>query len=270
MLNICLLKCNVYNYKKNIVDLYKNLFDIEIKKVYDCLNNEIPSDKEIKNFDIFIITGARCIEVLCNEKKEMINILLILIRKILDNGKKIYATCFGHQILSHFFGATISRRCIKNEWEIGLINLKLNKPTKKLIENINELTIMTTHRDYVNNINETNLLPLTKDSHTFLITIDKKNKIQTISCQGHFLFNKSYFLKDKKGFFNRPYPIKYTNNFINNQLEDKNIQNKYILSRDIFKSFLKKYLIENVSINTSIIDLYKSEQKNSKEIIPKC
>ena len=50
--------------------------------------------------------------------------ILQLIKDIINFNKIIYGTCFGHQIISHFFGAQIERRCKKNLWEIGFIEFK--------------------------------------------------------------------------------------------------------------------------------------------------
>lgn len=277
MVNICLLKCNIYNYKKKIELLYEKLFDNKIHRedIYDCLNNQYPTDSEIEKYDLFIITGARCIEVLCRDKINLLENLLILIRKIIDHKKKIYATCFGHQILSHFFGATVKRRCSKNEWEIGFIKLALNEPTNNLIpynnNPNNNITIMSTHRDYVNNIKDCkNLYPLAKKSHSLLISLDNNREIQTISCQGHFLFGEKYFQKDKKDFFNRPYPKKYTHNFLENQITDPQVKEDYLNSRCQFKKFIKKYLLEKQTISQDTINNYQTAKNNSEEIIPKC
>ena len=204
MVNICVLKCNTYRLKEKIQTYYQDFFDTIIpdENIFDCIYDRFPNKNEIKRFDLFILTGTKCIKVLCGNKPEFISKLLSTIKIILDYDKVIYGTCFGHQIISHFFGAVIKRRCPKNYWEIGFLELPLEEPFKKLKplkqNKIDSLTMITVHHDYVADIENTSLCPVMIDSNCFLVTFNKKGQIQTLTCQGHFLFDESYFTKHHK------------------------------------------------------------------------
>lgn len=275
---ICIIKSNTYRLNLKIKEYYQNFFNLTIDDddIYNTKYNEYPSIKTIEDYDIFIFTGTKCIDILCNDKPDFLEKMLKLIKDIIDANKLIYGTCFGHQLLSHFFGASIKRRCENNYWEIGFINLPLNKIGKNLFPfdkcpKITNLTQITVHHDYVYSIENTNLYPLLKNQNSLLITLNKENKIQTISCQGHFLFDESYFLKHHVNMIeNNEIEYKYKKNLIENQLGSQEVKKKYLLSKKYMKQFVKYYLIDRNTVTRTLLDIIKKNLYSKKEKIKNC
>lgn len=274
---ICVIKSNTYRLNLKIKEYYQKFFNIPIsdKDIFNTKYNEYPNLKTIEKYDIFIFTGTKCIDILCKDKPIFLEKMLQLIKHIINAGKVIYGTCFGHQLLSHFFGAQVQRRCQNNFWEIGFITVPLNEiglnlfPFKK--NNIKSLTQITVHHDYVSNISSTKLYPLLDGQNSILISLNKENQIQTISCQGHFLFDESYFLKHHSSMMeNNDIEYKYKKNLLENQLNSKKVKQDYLLSKSTMKEFVKHYLINRNIIDLDVLSILEENNFNKKEIIDKC
>ena len=246
---VCIIKSNSYRLNLKIKEYYSKFFDVNINDndIFNTKNNEYPEKEDIQNYDIFVFTGTKCLEVLCYDQPIYLNKMLILIKNILNVNKIIYGTCFGHQLISHFFGATIKKRCSKNLWEVGFIKLPLKNYTKQMIpfinNNIEYITQITVHHDYVYDISNTILIPLLDSQNSLLITLNNKNEIQTLTCQGHFLFDESYFLKHHNMESNNNIPYKYTKNLLENQVHNDVVKKEYLESKMNMKQFVNYYLI---------------------------
>lgn len=275
MTKICLLKCNTYRMKNNMKYYYESFFNTKIneKDVFDTLNNEYPTDKDIEKYDLFILTGTKCMDILCADKPKFVNKILHIISQIINKDKCIYGTCFGHQILSHFFGASVKRRCSKNYWEIGIKDFRLNLISKKMYpfqeSKSDELTMITVHHDYVDDIKNTSLIPLLKNSNALLITLNKDQKIVSISCQGHFLYDESFLTMHHKDLFDKTLE--------RNNIQDKSLaidnpvlRNKYVSSQIQFKAFIQHYVIHRKPIQKSIYNTIKNNSFPTKELITGC
>ena len=275
---ICIIKSNTYRLNLKIKEYYQNFFNITINDddIFNTKYNEYPDISVINKYDIFIFTGTKSIDVLCKDKPIFLEKMLKLIKTILDANKVIYGTCFGHQLLSHFFGAQVESRCQENYWEIGFINLPLTNIGMSLFPfnknpKINNLTQITVHHDYVSSIDNTKLYPLLKGQNSLLITLNKDNEIQTISCQGHFLFDESYFLKHHANMIEKnEIEYKYKKNLIENQINNKMVKKEYLSSKKYMKKFIKYYLIDKNKITSTLNDIIKKNKYQKKEKINKC
>lgn len=284
MIKICILKCNTYNMSHKVTSYYERFFKTKIDNnaVFDCIKYDFPTKKDIDKYNMFILTGTKCNEVLCADKPKFIDTILKIIGIILNKNKVIYGTCFGHQIVSHYFGAKIIKRPPKNLWEIGFVDLPLTPLGKHLFnddeyqsdsdswdtedegETIDKLTMMTAHHDYVSDISNTQLLPVSKGTNNILVTFNRDGALQTITCQGHFLFDKSFFYKHHSNFFDGRFPHKYVEH-LPQQIKNKEIQKSYIASKKHVFNFMIRYCFDKKKIS----DIHKYPTKNTKEIIPK-
>ena len=274
MTKICVLKCNTYRLKNNIQFYYQSFFGTTIKEsnIFDCLENHFPSDSQLNDYELFILTGTKCIELLCYDKPLFVEKILNLISKIINKNKIIYGTCFGHQILSHFFGARIDRRCQANYWEIGIKDFSLTSPAQSLYpfqKKTKDLTMITVHHDYVKDISNTKLLPLLENSNALLITFDENNKIQTLSCQGHFLYDESFLTHHHKDLFQS---IIERNNINDPSLvvDNPKLRQKYIKSQELFKLFVFHYLIAKKPMTQKQYQKITKQSFNPIEYIEGC
>jgi glucosinolate gamma-glutamyl hydrolase len=126
-LNIGILNCSDYNDCKvlfsRFFNKFKDLYGIDYKlTIYNCINNKFPSNKQIENYDGFLITGSKNN---CDENLPWIRNLISLIKKLKKKNKKIVGLCFGHQIIQMALGGSVKNN--RNGWQRGIIPIQINK-----------------------------------------------------------------------------------------------------------------------------------------------
>ncbi|KAF5383389.1 hypothetical protein D9757_006079 [Collybiopsis confluens] len=114
---------------------------------YDVVTKmEYPSEDEIESYDAFMYTGSAASAYANIEWiHKLISFTAHLVK---DHPKiKIFAICFGHQIVSLALGGN----CVKNKgkWEVGPTKLRLTDVGTELFGIGDQITIQEMHQDHV-------------------------------------------------------------------------------------------------------------------------
>ena len=196
-------------------------------KVFDCLKNEFPNEKELNLFAGFIITGSRHSVY---QHDEWIENLKDIIIKMDEMKVRLIGICFGHQVIADAFGCNVEEN--KNGWEVSLSTIKLNEHGQKLFGR-KQLRIHQMHKDVVTEIPDDIGLKVT--------ALNKNGEIQglmkddhIITLQGHPEYHDDIielFFKDNKSIpeelidegrkkFNKTTSQKFVSKFFNKFLEN--------------------------------------------------
>ena len=90
-----------------------------------------------------------------------------------------------------------------------------------------------------------------------------------MTCQGHFLFDESYFTKHHKAIFSNRFPKQYIKNLKENQIKNPIVKKEYLESKMIVKEFCKYYLLKRHKISDDILFDFDNIEKGI-EFIKKC
>jgi GMP synthase-like glutamine amidotransferase len=132
----------VLNEDGDYVKIFKDTFKIPLVP-FQVFKGELPAEKELNDYDAFIITGSSSSAY---DQKEWIKVFIEFLRKVHQITKiKIVGICFGFQILSLALGGKV----VKNErgWEVG--------PT---LLNLNGMRIQSMHQDVVSDLPKGNYI----------------------------------------------------------------------------------------------------------------
>ncbi len=160
---------------------------------YYCMNNQFPSNDELKDLSGVVVTGSRFD---AHGKDEWICNLREIIRDLYFNKNndnqycRILGICFGHQLVSNALDGESGPTQIG--WQLGVQHIELNKEFYKLFpsfNNIKSLPILKLHQDQVDKLPPNSIL-LASSCNT-PIEMYKINE-NVLCVQGHPEFDTEY------------------------------------------------------------------------------
>ena len=145
---------------------------------------ELPGSKLQQETDVYLITGSRHSVY---DDIPWIGQLAEFLEQALAQGKKIIGICFGHQLMAHFFGGSVTSA--DAGWGVGVHRGKVIKSAPWMHTPSDQLALLCSHKDQVQ--------ALPAGAETFLtsefcpiggFTMGD----QVITVQGHPEFSKPY------------------------------------------------------------------------------
>ena len=157
---------------------------------YYCLNNEFPSNEELRSLNGIVITGSKSD---AHGQDEWICNLRTMIQQVYDENKcRILGICFGHQIISNALDGHSGPTQIG--WQLGVQHITFNQEFYKIFPSISAETmpILKLHKDQVSKL-PSNAILLASSCNTPIEMYSIRDNVLCI--QGHPEFDMEYLKK---------------------------------------------------------------------------
>lgn len=110
-------------------------------RVYEVTRGELP--QSLEECDGWIVSGSRRSTY---EDEQWIHDLEELVRRLVDERRKLVGICFGHQMTAQALGGTVERADVG--WGVGVKSFEVIAPPTWM-EPVEEFTVLMSHRDQV-------------------------------------------------------------------------------------------------------------------------
>ena len=151
------------DYGDMMIDMLTNNDDHNQKwSKYYCMDNEFPSNDDLRDLSGVVITGSRFD---AHGKDEWICNLREIIKDLYSNKNnknkycRILGICFGHQLISNALDGISGPS--NAGWQLGIQHIQFNQQFHKLfpsMNNIQSLPILKLHRDQVHKLPSNSVL----------------------------------------------------------------------------------------------------------------